>query len=114
MSDPFLVSQESLTFAALFADTANFIPLLRPKPPLSPASRRAQLAAEIDAEDDDLYATAPKRKTVALASHHAAVVVSPSLETGATSHGGIVAWNWLPVLANDGSLEVSWLNLVVR
>lgn len=99
------MQQESFAAASLFADTFSAIPFVRPKPVLSPtAIAAAKDALAADNEEDDLYATAPKRKLVAQGNGQASLVVEPSVENGADEQG---VWRWLATVTPTGNLEVS-------
>lgn len=99
--------QESFASASLFADTSSVVPFVRPKPTLShSAIAAAKDALAADNEEDDLYATAPKRKLVAQGNSQASLVVEPSVENGADEDG---IWRWLATVTPTGNLEVRLL-----
>lgn len=85
---------------------------MRPAPPKD-GTNGINGKVEAEEEEDDLYATAPKRILASEATAHLSLVVQPSLELGAMPQmdGSGLAWQWLPVVDETGTLQVS-LSLV--
>lgn len=92
-------TQANLSSISIFTDTSNVVPLVRPTP-VTPNGGASNLATAEDDEggedEDDLYATAPKRPHASHAALKDAERVIPT--EGVRS--------WLPVVDASGALKV--------
>lgn len=80
---------------------------MRPAPPKDPRATLAQVG-DVD-EEDDLYASAPRRPLASDTAGSLSLVIPPTIEAGAVPsvQGFTAAWQWLPMVDANGRLEVS-------
>lgn len=100
--------QENAYAISLFVDSTDYIPIVRAAPVYSTQTRDGQ-KIEPEEEEDDLYATAPRRPLASETTGQLSLVIQPSLELGAMPQldGSGPAWQWLPVIDETGTLQAS-------
>lgn len=89
-------------FVSVLHDFRRQVPLVRPVDVLAEAMQ----AVEDSDEEDELYATAPKRKLAAEGSGKLELVIDPTAERGAKAGpGGEVGWHWSAVVDGEGGIK---------
>lgn len=89
----------------IFLDVQKMAPLLKPAPVESSV---AVTTNAVEEEEDDLYATAPRRPLASDVDKSTSRVVEPALELGASpTQGDSLGWHWAAFVDEKGSLEVS-------
>ena len=91
------------TLVSVYHDSRRQVPLVRPVDVLAEAMQ----AIDDSDEEDELYATAPKRKIAAEGSGKLELVIDPTAERGAKPGlGGGLGWHWSATVDSEGKLQL--------